>query len=417
MTQSIDNSEWVMQGVIRDPITGALMRVNADGSINVSISGGAGAGTGFTSASTTGSVLAGTLGTNGISLGVPAWLTNAAGGGAGTGFTSTTTAGTAVVGTLNSNGLSLGVPVYLTTAGTVANTNNAGTGVTTATQAGTLVSATLNSNGLSFVNAEPLISSYENMPFPASSSMTNLNGASISQAVAFILPQNGSFSFLRLPVSMSTGSTTLATSAASLSASAVNASTWNAVVYSLGTGASSRSLISVASGSVGWTFLNSISVAANGSQYSITQAVSGFAEGNGYSTNIGYSATTTNMSFVSTNVHTILSGIRWLDINFANSLSAGPYWLVFGYSSSSATNSTGIGGAQTAMLPYSYGLGMSQLNLGIRVMGSTNVANSGAWAVGSFSTAGGGTTSGFDLSFLSSYAGFIRPYFQLLRSA
>ena len=40
--------------------------------------------------------------------------TQASGAIAGTGFTSTTTAGTAVVGTLNTSGLSLGVPVFLT---------------------------------------------------------------------------------------------------------------------------------------------------------------------------------------------------------------------------------------------------------------------------------------------------------------
>lgn len=75
------------------------------------------AGTGFTTATTGGTNIVGTLNTNGLSMGVPAYLTTAAAGsGAGTGFTTATTAGTDVVGTLDTNGFSMGVPAYLTTA-------------------------------------------------------------------------------------------------------------------------------------------------------------------------------------------------------------------------------------------------------------------------------------------------------------
>lgn len=74
------------------------------------------AGTGFTTATTAGTAVVGTLNTSGLSMGIPAYLTTTPAGGAGTGFTSTSTAGSNVVGTLNSNGLSVGVPNYLTTA-------------------------------------------------------------------------------------------------------------------------------------------------------------------------------------------------------------------------------------------------------------------------------------------------------------
>lgn len=112
------------------------------------------AGTGFTTTTAAGAVIAGTNDTNGLKIAVPAYLTTAqppgaylttarasndaiglntaktnvtwtanssglsfdAGGYAGTGFTSTTTAGTAVVGTNNTAGLSLGIPAFLTTA-------------------------------------------------------------------------------------------------------------------------------------------------------------------------------------------------------------------------------------------------------------------------------------------------------------
>jgi hypothetical protein len=73
-----------------------------------------------------------------------------------TGFSSTTTAGTAIVGTHNTNGLSLGVPAFLTTAQavgaylTTGMLSNAGSNfLNTGTTGGTNASVTLASNGLS----------------------------------------------------------------------------------------------------------------------------------------------------------------------------------------------------------------------------------------------------------------------------
>lgn len=152
------------------------------------------AGTGFTSATTAGTAIVATQGTNGLSMGIPAFLTTAdAGGGitnvrvsagttsnllsaltfadgggvswqidastisatvrtdyAGTGFTTVATAGTEVVGTLGTDGLSIGVPAFLTTAALSADSSKyAGTGFTSTTTAGTAVVATLSTNGLS----------------------------------------------------------------------------------------------------------------------------------------------------------------------------------------------------------------------------------------------------------------------------
>jgi hypothetical protein len=83
---------------------------------------GAIAGTGFTSITTAGTAITGALGTNGLNLGVPAYLTTqsvqtqASGNIAGTGFTTATTAGTVITGALGTDGLNLGVPAYLTAA-------------------------------------------------------------------------------------------------------------------------------------------------------------------------------------------------------------------------------------------------------------------------------------------------------------
>ena len=156
------------------------------------------AGTGFTSASTAGTDVVATLNTNGLSVGIPKYITTyvaqttqpvAISGSngsftygtvtfgssngmhfyttngsvvgsytvptqtvdtnkAGTGFTSTTTAGTAVVGTLNTNGLSIGVPTIITNAlTTAAQSNHSHNFATTTTNGSLIVVATTNSAG------------------------------------------------------------------------------------------------------------------------------------------------------------------------------------------------------------------------------------------------------------------------------
>lgn len=128
------------------------------------------AGTGFTSTTTAGTEVEATLGTNGLSMAVPAFLTTArastdavglntaqtnvtwtvnssgislnASRYAGTGFTSTTTAGTEIEATNNTLGLSMAVPAFLTTA----RASNDGIGLNTAQ---TNVTWTVNSSGIS----------------------------------------------------------------------------------------------------------------------------------------------------------------------------------------------------------------------------------------------------------------------------
>jgi hypothetical protein len=262
------------------------------------------------------------------------------------------------------------------------------------------------------------ISSYENIPgaeFEGTQSIIN----STSVALAFLLPQPGSFSFLRLPVSMTTRSTTLSTLASSANASAQILSTARYVIYSLGTGVSSKSLISVASGSNGWTQLNSISVAANGTQYSVTLALSANVEGVGTTRTTQYSISNTNYSLTTQQIATEWSGGRMLDIPCVTSLSAGNYWLLFGISTSAATNSTRFSAATNCVggSYLNHFMASAITNVTFGIMGSTNRTSGGLMGVGSFSTAGGGTTSILPISAISSTASFGRPYFQLLRSA
>jgi hypothetical protein len=254
--------------------------------------------------------------------------------------------------------------------------------------------------------------------YPAEiNSSSAMAGQSVSMAAAFQMPQDGSFSFIRLPASMSTNSTTIATVAtANANMSAELYSTWNAVVYSMGTGASSKSLISVVSGSGGFTFRNSISI-TNSTQYSVTQGFSAQAQGAGTTLTTQYSISNTNWSLVSTAIQSAFSAARYIDIPFANSLTPGPYWLVFGFSTSSATNSASFAAGTQCNVRFTAVHGATQTNQVWGVMGSTNLTTGGLAGVGSFSTAGGGTTSAFDVSFISSNASHFIPIWHMLRSA
>jgi hypothetical protein len=156
----------------------------------------------------------------------------------------------------------------------------------------------------------------------------------------------------------------------------------------------------------------------NGTQYSVTQGFSAQAEGAGTTRTTQYSISNTNYSLSTNAIATEWSGGRFLDIPMATSLSAGDYWLIFGYSSSSATNSTRFSAATNCNVKYSYHHGVTQgSGISFGVMGSTDLTSGGLMGAGSFSTAGGGTTAALPISAISSGASYSRPYFQLLRSA
>lgn len=150
------------------------------------------AGTGFTSTTTAGTAVVGTLNTNGLSMGVPAYITtfqnDLTSGRAGTGFTSTTTAGTAVVGTLNTNGLSLGVPAYITTFQNDLTSGRAGTGFTSTTTAGTAIVATQNTAGLS-MGVPAFITTFTQPGATVFSNSNNvsfgLNGSTVTATATF----------------------------------------------------------------------------------------------------------------------------------------------------------------------------------------------------------------------------------------
>lgn len=319
------------------------------------------------------------------------------------------TAGSNITWTANSSGVSIDARGY------------AGTGFS-----GTNISGTHNSLGIQLSVAAPgagggiTASSYQNLPMGAwgvSGSLKQGNG-SYSEGVAFNLPYAISASYVRLPILMTNGSTTIGTTGASLNASANITTTWQLAFYSYGAGASSQSLMSVTNGSCTWVFQNSVSVAANGTQGSYSQALTYYIEGNSSALSTQYSVSDTNYPFSST-AFANFTGPKFLDIPFAASLSAGAYWMLVGMSTGSATNSTGIAPASNATIAYSRHYVSSGINSEFNQMGiSLGGGGNGTGPVfGAGSLTSTGTIVAFANSQITGGANNEMVIFQLLRSA
>jgi len=234
----------------------------------------------------------------------------------------------------------------------------------------------------------------------------------------FNLPEPGSFAFMRFPALMTTNSTTIATLAsATATAQGMIMSTLNAVIYALGAGASSRSLLSVTSGQGLFSMSQQISV-TNSTQGSYSLGVTQRVQNVQTTLSTQYSISNTNYSFTTNQIATQFSSARYLDIPFAASLTPGQYWLVAGLStSSSSAGAAGLAALTNCNVRYSAHYGVSQAVLSLGEMGSTNLSsNPWMWA-GSFSTAGGGTTNSLPISAITSMASQAFPVFMLARSA
>lgn len=393
------------------------------------------AGTGFTTATTAGTDIVGTLQTNGLSMGVPAYLTAATAGGAGTGFTSTSTAGSDIVGTLNSNGLSVGVPVYLTTATAAANIKVSAGSVSTTGSAFTFQ----DSNGISFglgtgasagIITATAATNYQTLP-PATLSyfanfgmQTSLAAASQSRDNSFYIfpisvPNNVSVAYARFIASFDFISTTIATSAVNNVTGASTAfnqtQAVNFVMYSMGTGANSRSLQYVNSASAGFTWAVSVSQQSttNATQQSITQAITFPNEGNNTgNVTTQYSVSTTNGP-ISTTQWSRLSSYRWLDIPLATLVSPGVYFVAVNRMSGSV-GSKSIDYHLTMLGSPGLAPAIGNINSSVQFSNRQPPIGLGTWTTNVTQT-----TSSIALSDMGVYAGtqMVMPYLMFVRQA
>ena len=216
-----------------------------------------------------------------------------------------------------------------------------------------------------------------------------------------------SFDHIRFPMTVSIGSTTVATTANTTFSQGVFY-TFNAGFYTT-SGTNATSLRSALTTSAGMTHQISVQAGTAGSQYSVTYAATYPLNtvGGTSSFSASYAASTSNLSLVTTQM-TNFTGMKHFEISMASSLAPNMYWINYGVSS--ATSTAGIAGLSAAFLVHS-NWAMSQPNNTWGLFGQANNASIQAiTGVGSFTTAGGGTVAGFGFSNISSQANHPVPY-------
>lgn len=216
------------------------------------------------------------------------------------------------------------------------------------------------------------IDNYNGMVTGASA-ITQTSGSSIF-VQPFQLPYPVSIGWCRFLASYNDSAVgTAGTTSANQTFSVTRQTTFGVVIYSQGVGASSRSLQSVTSTSIGLTGLTQYQAGAQGSQYTITIQKSYPVSGTSSSYTSSY-AVSSGSIVISSNSNTLFTGPRFLDIPFAVSLAPGYYWLGLGASTNSGTNSSHISFAGTAAMPMSIA-GISQSNVSVGLLGAATSAS------------------------------------------
>ena len=266
-------------------------------------------------------------------------------------------------------------------------------------------------NGATVTANAGYLSYFENAPFNHQTIAHVMGGGSTSYVHPFVLPLPLSASYIRMPISMSLASATAPNSSGTYSAKM--RTTFVAVVYSLGVGASSRSLQFVASGSLPMGLDMTVSMSANSSRHTVSQQLTYGIEGTTSSFSTSYS-TSTNSAIIASSLLSDFTAYHYLDIPFDNSLSAGAYWMATGWSSTTSTQSFALTGASFISTMW----GITQPNIAFGNFGvATASSNALQWGVGSFTTNAIGTTASIPLSAISSSSSHLRPPFQMVRMA
>jgi hypothetical protein len=256
---------------------------------------------------------------------------------------------------------------------------------------------------------------YSNLPvYDNSSTIAYLQ--STSHVVPFVVNEQLSCDFIRIfwVGNVLAASTTAATTGAA-TFSCGYTKTHNFVLYSRGSGANSSSLQYYYSTSFVEQFSNNIACAANSTQFSYSNRYTyPCSTGSTLFTNdYSSSAASINQNSASATAYT---GTKMIDFQFATTLAAQGWWLAYGGSTSTATQSAGTTiGLRNAVTFNPVFLTQTALSIGVLGAATTNNLMP-QYGVGSFTTAGGGTTSSIPLANITHSANHPIMYFQLMRT-
>lgn len=216
---------------------------------------------------------------------------------------------------------------------------------------------------------------------------------------------------MSIPLNSSTGGTT-----ANISLTLNESINFYVNIYSLGTGANSRSLQQLAQGSASILYQVRYEIGAASNNQTCSHNITYPSEGaanNNFATNYNVNGASIN---ISTTHLTSFSGIKWVDIPFVTSLSAGAYWMAVNRNNTTATT-----GGAAIMNAVSMGQGwmmVSQVNTNVIPFGgNTSVSTAGnplglgIWTTNSLGT----STSSIALASISTTASQPVIPFQMIR--
>ena len=296
------------------------------------------------------------------------------------------------------------------------NTSNA----STASGTNVVLAATGNitlagSTGTIWVSAPPseILSTFQNVPILANMASAPLAAGSSNLVFPMLLHQDGSFSYIRLFMSVSGGYNTFttATGAAGYGGSAGQSNTLWVNIYTVGAGASSRSLQYLTQASTSWA--QQYSYSGTASTHSVSHNFTFPSEGGvSSSTQLTSSAQSSAVNEMPAGTANFI-GNRFIDMPFATSLSAGNYFIALQRSSASGSNS----GAEPRLNLVPVGVSMNTSTFAF-----PNVASNSSYQqmpyLGSWSTnSRGATTSSIARANVSTVASNIIPIVQFIREA
>ena len=327
----------------------------------------------------------------------------------------------------NSNNVSFGlnnntVTATVTIASSLTNVNiSAGT---TSNNLSVLVFS--NSNGVTFgldgstITASAVggagggatLSYYENMPLVPDTATIGMS--SLMMVHPFVLNQNLSGSFLRHPVSFTLSNQTFGATSAVTTWTVSKVNTFGINIFTRGTGASSNSLFSQFTTSIGSTHATVVQAGAVGSNYTVTYSFVYPLSGSTSSFSTSYACTSASYVVNNAGVSASFGSIKWLDYPFDNSFTPGNYWVGIALSSTTSNNA-GPGAAGNGQ-NYSFLL-LSQVNFRPGIIGFSAGANDlFQLGAGSLSTNSQFfNTTGFDITQLTTIGSNRAVFFQAIK--
>jgi len=229
----------------------------------------------------------------------------------------------------------------------------------------------------------PTLGYFENFPSLVNTTTISASG-SVLQIVPFMLPQPLSMAYLRIPASFAFASTSQTGTTANTSFTVNRTYTIAAVIYT-NAGGNMSQIGYYKSSYASFIFQTSVTAGANGSEWTlwnnVTYPISGVTSN--YATSY---AVTSSRYQVSTGSLSLFTGLHYLDIPFATSLSAGNYWLGIGGSNNTESNAGPGAFTGASMSPISM-YAQSQTNLTFILAGAASASSVQMQpGLGSFST-------------------------------